>query len=145
MIFTVMRVNIAARLEPLTEPGYICLSQGARDALGKKLPLDYEDLGPQSLKNIAEPMRAYRIDIRLDAVMPEGSSAGHETVAARETHTLITQLKLNLTSIETAAVSAKKATELAPSYADAYAQSAAIFSNAGLQEQSLENLWTAKG
>ena len=80
-------VNIAARLEPLAEPGGICLSQGARDALGSKLPLDYEDLGDQSLKNIAEPVRAYHINALVDAVMPEGSSAANEAADHRKTHT----------------------------------------------------------
>ena len=70
-------VNIAARLEPLAEPRGICLSQAARDALGSKLPLDYEDMGAHSLKNIAEPVRAYRLKVPSDAIMPEGSSAGH--------------------------------------------------------------------
>lgn len=82
-------VKIAARLESLAEPGGICLSQGARDALGNKLPLDYEDLGEQSLKNIAEPVSAYHIKVRPDADMPEGSSAGYETVENRKTHTLL--------------------------------------------------------
>ena len=82
-------VNIAARLESLAEPGGICLSQGARDALGNKLPLDYEDLGEQSLKNIAEPVRAYHINVRLEADMPEGSSAGYEKAQNRKTRILL--------------------------------------------------------
>lgn len=54
-------VNVAARLESLAEPGGICISDAVRVAIGNKLPLDYEYLGEQSVKNIAEPVRAYRV------------------------------------------------------------------------------------
>jgi adenylate cyclase len=54
-------VNVAARLEGLAEPGGICISQAVHDALGKKLPLAYEDIGMQQLKNIAEPVHAYSV------------------------------------------------------------------------------------
>jgi adenylate cyclase len=54
-------VNIAARLESLAEPGGICISESVRTALGSKLNLGYEALGEQKVKNIAEPVRAYRI------------------------------------------------------------------------------------
>ena len=54
-------VNVAARLEALAEPGGICISQTARVAAGKKLDLNYEDLGEQTVKNIEEPVRAYRV------------------------------------------------------------------------------------
>ena len=68
-------VNIAARLEPLAEPGGICVSQTAREALGNKLPLDYEDLGAQSLKNIGEPVRVYRVNVSSDQSIPKGRSS----------------------------------------------------------------------
>ena len=54
-------VNLAARLEGLAEPGGICISQAVHDALGKKLPLAYEDIGMQQLKNIAAPVHAYSV------------------------------------------------------------------------------------
>jgi adenylate cyclase len=52
-------VNIAARLEGLAQPGGICISESARAAVGKKLSVNYESLGVQEVKNIAEPVRAY--------------------------------------------------------------------------------------
>jgi adenylate cyclase len=57
-------VNIAARLEGQAEPGGICLSGDAyRQAKGKvKVKVDFTDLGEQDLKNVAEPVRIYRID-----------------------------------------------------------------------------------
>lgn len=58
-------VNVAARLESLAEPGGICISEAVRTAVGKKLPLDYESMGEQQVKNIEEPVRAYRV--RLEA------------------------------------------------------------------------------
>ena len=52
-------VNIAARLEGICEPGQICLSEDAYRQVKSRLELQVADLGPQSLKNIAEPVRAY--------------------------------------------------------------------------------------
>lgn len=54
-------VNIAARLEGIAEPGGICLSRGAHDQVRGKLDAVFEDGGEQQLKNIAEPVRVYRI------------------------------------------------------------------------------------
>jgi len=54
-------VNIAARLESLAEAGGICISESVYSAVGNKLPLEYEFMGEQSVKNIAEPVRAYRV------------------------------------------------------------------------------------
>ena len=54
-------VNIAARLESLAVSGGICISESVRTAIGNKLNLDYEDMGEQLVKNIAEPVRAYLI------------------------------------------------------------------------------------
>ena len=52
-------VNIAARLEGICEPGGICLSEDAYRQVKSRLELQVSDLGPQNLKNIAEPVRAY--------------------------------------------------------------------------------------
>lgn len=54
-------VNIAARLEALAEPGGVLVSSKVRDEVIGKLDIGFEDLGPQFLKNIAEPVRAYRV------------------------------------------------------------------------------------
>lgn len=54
-------VNIAARLEGLADTGGVCISESVHSAIGKKLPLDYEFMGEQSVKNIADPVRAYRV------------------------------------------------------------------------------------
>jgi len=54
-------VNVAARVESLAKGGGISLSGTAYDQLGKKLPLGYEYLGEQSVKNIEKPVRVYRV------------------------------------------------------------------------------------
>jgi adenylate cyclase len=54
-------VNVAARLEALAEPGGICVSRVVRDQIGTKLPVEFIDLGEQQVKNIAQPIKAYRI------------------------------------------------------------------------------------
>jgi adenylate cyclase len=54
-------VNVAARLEGLAQPGSICVSEKVFAEVRNKLDTGFEDLGPQEVKNIAEPVRAYRI------------------------------------------------------------------------------------
>jgi len=54
-------VNIAARLEGLADPGGICISKTALDHIESKLPLGYEYLGEQTVKNITKPVGAYRV------------------------------------------------------------------------------------
>ena len=54
-------VNVAARLEKIAEPGGICLSGAAYDEVERKLPFRYEALGEQRVKNIARPVRVYRV------------------------------------------------------------------------------------
>ncbi len=54
-------VNIAARLEAVAEPGGICVSATVRDQIESKLPVGFIDLGEQQVKNIAQPIRAYRV------------------------------------------------------------------------------------
>jgi TolB-like protein/class 3 adenylate cyclase/Tfp pilus assembly protein PilF len=53
-------VNIAARLEPIADPGGICISDDSHRQVRGKIEVAWDDLGPQSLKNIAEPIRAWR-------------------------------------------------------------------------------------
>jgi class 3 adenylate cyclase/TolB-like protein len=54
-------VNIAARLETLAEPGGIAVSRSVRDHVRDRMKLEFEDLGEQVVKNIARPVRAFRI------------------------------------------------------------------------------------
>jgi adenylate cyclase len=60
-------VNITARLEALADPGGICVSKTAFDQIETKLPLGYEYLGEQSVKNIPKPVGAYRVLMKPDA------------------------------------------------------------------------------
>ncbi len=68
-------VNVAARLEGLAEPGGICISQQAFDQVETKLNLAYEDLGEQRVKNLARPVRTYRLR--------SGGEASPEPVATK--------------------------------------------------------------
>ena len=56
-------VNIAARLEGIAEPGAICLSEDAYRQVKGRLDLAVRDLGPTQLKNIAEPIRLYLLEV----------------------------------------------------------------------------------
>jgi adenylate cyclase len=65
-------VNVAARLEGLAEPGGICLSGVVRDQVRDRLNVVFDDIGEQSLKNIALPVRVYRVATGRSAdVLPE--------------------------------------------------------------------------
>ena len=68
-------VNIAARLEGLAEPGGICLSSDAYRQARGKTEAEFEDMGEQDLKNVAEPVRVYRIAIeRLSSAAAPGTT-----------------------------------------------------------------------
>jgi adenylate cyclase len=54
-------VNIAARLEGLSEPGGICVSRNVFDHVKNKIDVGFEDLGDQQVKNIQEPIRVYKV------------------------------------------------------------------------------------
>jgi TolB-like protein len=56
-------VNVAARLEQLAETGGICVSQNVYDQVKRKIDVAFEDMGPQSIKNISEPIVAYRVSL----------------------------------------------------------------------------------
>ena len=56
-------VNVAARLESLADAGGVCISDTVRTAIGNKLPLGYEFMGEQSVKNIKNPIRAYQVKL----------------------------------------------------------------------------------
>jgi adenylate cyclase len=57
-------VNVAARLEALAEPGGICVSRVVRDQVRDKLDFAFDDTGEQQVKNIARPVRVYRVGPR---------------------------------------------------------------------------------
>jgi len=55
-------VNVAARIEALAAPGEICVSASVREQVGEKLPIRFADLGQHGVKNIARPVRVYRVE-----------------------------------------------------------------------------------
>jgi len=66
-------VNIAARLEGLASPGGVCISGTVRDHIGDRLPYAFEDMGEQSVKNIARPVRVYALRPERIAGVPPAS------------------------------------------------------------------------
>jgi adenylate cyclase len=78
-------VNIAARLESLADPGGICVSKTAFDHIESKLPLGYEFLGEQTIKNIAKPVGAYRV-----LMEPRVTVAGAKEIPAWRTKRVLT-------------------------------------------------------
>ena len=59
-------VNIAARLEGVAEPGGVCISDDAQRQIRGKVDMTFDDIGPKNLKNIAEPVRAWRLRLNGD-------------------------------------------------------------------------------
>jgi adenylate cyclase len=83
-------VNIAARLESLAEPGGVCISGTVYDQVEGKVPLAYEYLGEQGVKNIAKPVRVYRVrmepkapasPVEVGQALPEQRGAAGSTPA----------------------------------------------------------------
>ena len=75
-------VNIAARLEALSDAGGICISRTAFDQIEDKLPLGYEYMGEQAAKNMQKPLRAYKVNIwpgekKIDDPMPAPKKDRH--------------------------------------------------------------------
>ena len=79
-------VNVAARLEALAEPGGICVSGAVRDQVGDRLDdIAFEDIGDQSVKNIARPIRVFRVRLESAATAPEAmKDAGVATTLSRK-------------------------------------------------------------
>jgi len=73
-------VNVAARLEGLVKGGEICVSRGVRDHLHHRGEMNFEDLGEQLVKNIAHPIRAFRLRIGEAAFEHEISGAEETAV-----------------------------------------------------------------
>ena len=73
-------VNIAARLEGIAEPGGVCISDDAQRQIRGKVDIVFDDIGPQALKNITEPMRAWRCQINANASSAAPTKSSVETV-----------------------------------------------------------------
>jgi adenylate cyclase len=72
-------VNVAARLQSIAEPGGICVARAVYEQVKGKMELDYESLGEQRVKNIAEPVTAYR-------VLWDSKSTGKTTAKTKTQH-----------------------------------------------------------
>ncbi|WP_262268404.1 adenylate/guanylate cyclase domain-containing protein [Microvirga yunnanensis] len=75
-------VNIAARLQALSRPGGICLSATAQEYVRKALPVIFEDLGPQRVKNIDEPVRAFAVKATQGQGVPARTPSARELLRA---------------------------------------------------------------
>jgi adenylate cyclase len=76
-------VNVAARLESLCEPGGLCISRAVRDQVRDKLPVTFDDLGEQLVKNIARPVRVFGLTPQAIAAIRELARNGRAAPAGR--------------------------------------------------------------
>jgi TolB-like protein/class 3 adenylate cyclase len=79
-------VNIAARLEALAEPGGVCISRTVRDHIGDRLSYRFDDIGEQSVKNIAQPVHAYALSATAVASLPEVTTPLQPIARHRRNH-----------------------------------------------------------
>lgn len=78
-------VNVAARLEGIAPPGGICISASVFEQVKNKLSLGFEDIGPQKVKNIAEPVPAFKIvpaSVSVAPTAPPATGAGRRRTKA---------------------------------------------------------------
>ncbi len=68
-------VNVAARLQALAVPGGLCLSRAAVDQIHGKIDAAFDDLGPQTVKNISRPIEAFALSPEAIAQLPERASS----------------------------------------------------------------------
>jgi TolB-like protein/class 3 adenylate cyclase len=77
-------VNVAARIEALAAPGEICVSASVREQVGEKLPIGFADFGEHSVKNIARPVRVYRVEKAIEPLAGGVDDRGIPPVALLE-------------------------------------------------------------
>ncbi len=73
-------VNVAARLEALAEPGGICVSAAVREQVHGSLDVGFEDIGEQQVKNIARPIRVFRVTLESGAATDSTWSSGYKAI-----------------------------------------------------------------
>jgi DNA-binding LytR/AlgR family response regulator/class 3 adenylate cyclase len=86
-------VNVAARLEGIAQPNEICVSESAYEQVRDKLDLVCVDMGPQTLKNIARPVRVYRLQLDGRASMASAAEGGapRQPAAPRQPNAVIAE------------------------------------------------------
>ncbi|MGA2315117.1 MAG: adenylate/guanylate cyclase domain-containing protein [Thermodesulfobacteriota bacterium] len=104
-------VNIAARLESLSEAGGICISGTAYDQVENKLSLGYQYLGEQAVKNIAKPVRVYQVLMEPEAA---GKVIGEKKIKPRQWQKATIGLAIGLIVVIAAIVIWKLNTPPAP-------------------------------
>ena len=75
-------VNVAARLEGISQPGGICISDAAYQQVRDKLDVTFTDAGEQQLKNIARPVRVYRVQVHGPGSLPRSAPRKRKQVGA---------------------------------------------------------------
>jgi class 3 adenylate cyclase len=88
-------VNVAARLQALAQPGGICLSGAVYDQVRGRIEIGFADLGPQAMKNMADPVRVYALRVGPDADRVE-AMAPAPNPAPRSGHGVFDQLRRRL-------------------------------------------------
>jgi len=89
-------VNVAARLEALCEPGGLCIARSVHDQVVEKMAFAFDDLGEQTVKNIARPIRLFGIGPGAIAALPSVTAAIYGSQPAREDHAPANELRQDI-------------------------------------------------
>lgn len=92
-------VNVAARLEPLAEPGGICVSGKFHDEVRRKLELSFVNSGPQEMKNIEEPVNTFMVEIGTSSKVLEAISANDSIKPTKQVTKMISQTESKVPAI----------------------------------------------
>jgi adenylate cyclase len=99
-------VNIAARLQSVAKPGGICVSDDAYRQVKSRLDLKVNDLGPVPLKNIADPMRAYSLEVGTSSAAKAASAADQRKSLTGKTRLALAPLAAGIVALLALAVGA---------------------------------------
>jgi TolB-like protein/Tfp pilus assembly protein PilF len=81
-------VVLAQRIEQLADPGGICITSAIHEALPRRMPFDFQNLGDQALKGFEEPVRVFRVELRSGENIPEPEAGSGSPGSGRARMTL---------------------------------------------------------
>ena len=89
-------VVLAQRVEQLSEPGSVCITAAIHEGLPMRLPFDQADIGEQQVKGFDEPIRIYRVELKLGQALPQPDPSGYSEPTPLKRNTIIVTVAIAL-------------------------------------------------